>query len=74
MITVQLEPDGPITELDEDFLVRRDGVFENDDELTTWVEYRLASDRDNPRAVHRSVHVKLKKPMVESVGEIGQFS
>ncbi|MEO8007147.1 MAG: hypothetical protein ABI728_01310 [Betaproteobacteria bacterium] len=71
MITVQLQEDGPITEMDEADLVKREGGIDNDDERTTWVEYRLKSDPDAPRAVHRSVNMHLKKPMVWGVGEIG---
>ena len=60
-INVQLTPDGPISTLDESELVKKHGVFENENERTSWVEFRLKSDPDNPRAVHRSAHVQLKK-------------
>lgn len=43
-------------EMDESLLERKDGVFEDDNEYTTWVEYWLESE-----LVHRSVHVTLKK-------------
>lgn len=56
MITVQLEENGPITEMDEALLVKTEGVVDDDNELTRWVEYRLSD-----RVVHRSVHVHLKK-------------
>lgn len=44
---------GPI---DETLLERKDGVLDNDNEHTTWVEYWLEGE-----CVHRSVHVALKK-------------
>jgi hypothetical protein len=43
-------------EMDDSLLERKDGVFEDDNELTTWVEYWLAGE-----LVHRSAHVTLKK-------------
>jgi hypothetical protein len=43
-------------EMDDSLLERKDGVFEDDNELTTWVEYWLDGE-----LVHRSVHVTLKK-------------
>lgn len=58
VITVQLDPNGPITLMDEAGLIRIDGEKEDANEKTTWVEYRLPSDY---RIVHRSVHVTLKK-------------
>lgn len=58
MITVQLEAKGPITEMDESLLVKREGLVDNDNEHTTWVEYWLPNTSDRP--VHRSVHVTLK--------------
>ena len=42
--------------MDESALVKRDGVIDDDNELTTWVEYWL-----NDELVHRSAHVTLKK-------------
>jgi hypothetical protein len=42
--------------MDEALLVRTDGVVDNEDEHTTWVEYRLGGE-----IVHRSAHVTLKK-------------
>lgn len=43
-------------EMDVALLERRDGVLDNDDELTTWIEYWYEGE-----LVHRSVHVTLKK-------------
>lgn len=73
IITVQLSHDAPIIEMDDSLLVRSDGVVDNENERTTWVEYRLASEPNSERAVHRSVHVTLKKAGVFAQGEIGKF-
>ena len=43
-------------DMDDSLLERKDGTFEDDNELTTWVEYWLEGE-----LVHRSVHVHLKK-------------
>ena len=69
MITVQLEPGGPITEADETTLHRRVGREDNDNEIVNWVEYRL--NPGDQRAIHRSVHLHLKKPMVFSEASVG---
>lgn len=74
MITVQLTPDAPITEMDESLLVKSVGHFEDDNECTSWVEYRLASDPHAERAVHRSVDMILKKPAVFAEGTAQSFS
>lgn len=55
MITVQLEPDGPISEMDEALLTPNHSVIDDDREYTRVTEYQL-----NGRVVHRSVHVTLK--------------
>lgn len=44
--------------MDETLLDKREGVFEDDNERTTWVEYWLDGE-----LVHRSAHVHLKKSM-----------
>ena len=44
-----------------------DDAGDNDNESTTWVEYWLADE-----LVHRSAHVRLKKPIV-STSEAGSF-
>lgn len=59
MITVQLEPDGPITEMDEALLERRAGTTDEPAQRIDWVEYWLPGTTD--RAVHRSVHVTLRR-------------
>ena len=43
-------------EMDESLLRKEEGTFEDDNEITTWVEYWLGSE-----LVHRSAHVTLKK-------------
>lgn len=46
-------------EMDDSLLERRDGAVDNDNEATSWVEYWLDGE-----LVHRSAHVRLKKPTV----------
>jgi hypothetical protein len=43
-------------DMDESLLVKQEGTVDNDNELTTWVEYWLDGE-----LVHRSAHVTLKK-------------
>lgn len=43
-------------EMDESLLEKKEGLIDNEDEQTRWVEYWLAGE-----LVHRSVHVHLKK-------------
>ena len=43
-------------DMDDSLLVKRDGIVDNDNEFTTWVEYWLDEE-----LVHRSAHVRLKK-------------
>ena len=43
-------------EMDDSLLEKREGVVNNDNELTEWVEYWLEGE-----LVHRSAHVQLKK-------------
>jgi hypothetical protein len=54
-------------EMDDALLKKREGSVDNDNENTTWVEYWLADEM-----VHRSAHVRLKKPMI-SISEAGSF-
>jgi hypothetical protein len=42
--------------MEESLLEKRTGGIDNEDERTTWVEYRLGGE-----IVHRSAHVTLKK-------------
>lgn len=61
-ITILREPDAEGNRVqdvvDESLLVRTDGQFEDDNELTKWVEYRFPG---SDVVVHRSVHVHMKK-------------
>ena len=41
--------------MDESLLEKKEGVVDNENEYTTWVEYWFESE-----LVHRSVHVRLK--------------
>jgi hypothetical protein len=43
-------------EMDESLLEKKEGVVDNDHEMTQWIEYWLEGE-----LVHRSVHVVLKK-------------
>jgi hypothetical protein len=43
-------------DMDDSLLEKREGTVDNDNELTTWVEYWLEGE-----LVHRSAHVRLKK-------------
>lgn len=45
-------------EMDDSLLEKREGTIDNDNELTTWVEYWLGEE-----LVHRSAHVSLKQPV-----------
>lgn len=54
-------------DMDENDLVKSEGVIEDDNERTTWVEYRL-----NDELVHRSVHITLKTG-VAGIGEVGNL-
>jgi len=54
--------------MDESLLVKQEGTVDNDNELTTWVEYWLDGE-----LVHRSAHVTLKKPPAFVGGEAASF-
>ena len=43
-------------DMDDSMLEKREGTVDNDNELTTWVEYWLDGE-----LVHRAAHVTLKK-------------
>jgi hypothetical protein len=55
-------------EMDDSLLDKREGIVDNDNENTTWVEYYL-----DGVLVHRSAHVSLKRPLV-SISEVGGFN
>ena len=54
--------------MDEALLEKKEGTFEDDNELTTWVEYWKDGE-----LVHRSAHVTLKKTPAFMGGEITNF-
>jgi hypothetical protein len=56
-------------EMDESLLVKKEGSLENDNELTTWVEYWKDDE-----LVHRSVHVTLKKMPVFAGAEAASIA
>jgi hypothetical protein len=56
-------------DMDDSLLERKDGMFEDDNELTTWVEYWKDAE-----LVHRSVHVTLKKPITYVAAEAAQIA
>ena len=51
--------------MDEALLDKKEGVIDNDNEYTTWVEYWHEGE-----LVHRSAHVRLKKAAVWSLPEV----
>ena len=55
-------------EMDEALLEKKEGVFEDDNEFTTWVEYWKDSE-----LVHRSAHVTLKRTPSFAGGELTNF-
>ncbi len=56
-------------EMDESLLEKKEGVLDNDNEYTTWVEYWHESE-----LVHRSVHVTLKQAPVFAGAEAASFA
>lgn len=57
--TIKQTEDNPKGLMDTSLLEKREGVVENEDEITKWIEYWLEEE-----CVHRSVHVRLKKNVV----------
>ena len=55
-------------EMDDSLLEKKEGVVDNDNEYTTWVEYWHEGE-----LVHRSVHVTLKKMPGFIGGETATF-
>jgi hypothetical protein len=55
-------------DMDDSLLVKQEGVVDNDDEHTTWVEYWLDGE-----LVHRSAHVTLKKMPALAGAEAASF-
>jgi hypothetical protein len=54
---------------EESTLVKSEGVIDNANEFTRWVEYRETADGE---IIHRSVHVHLKEGLLAESG-IGGF-
>lgn len=57
MINVALPGATEIAQMDEADLLKLEGGFENENEITTWVQYHLP---ETGEMVHRSAHVTLK--------------
>lgn len=55
-------------DMDDSLLEHRSGQVDNDNELTSWVEYWLDGE-----LVHRSAHVTLKKMPTFAGGEAASF-
>jgi hypothetical protein len=55
-------------EMDDSQLEKREGTVDNENELTTWVEYWLDNE-----LVHRSAHVTLKKIPTFAGGAAASF-
>ena len=55
-------------EMDDSQLEKREGTVDNDNELTSWVEYWLEGE-----LVHRSAHVTLKKMPTFAGGAAASF-
>jgi hypothetical protein len=55
-------------EMDDSQLEKREGTVDNENELTTWVEYWLDGE-----LVHRSAHVTLKKTPSFAGGAAASF-
>jgi hypothetical protein len=56
-------------DMDDSLLEKKEGIVDNDNELTTWVEYWLEGE-----LVHRSAHVTLKKMPSFAGGETASFA
>jgi hypothetical protein len=56
-------------DMDDSLLKKREGTVDNDNELTTWVEYWLDGE-----LVHRSAHVTLKKGPTFAGAETASFA
>ena len=55
-------------EMDDSQLEKREGTVDNENELTSWVEYWLDGE-----LVHRSAHVTLKKMPTFAGGAAASF-
>ncbi len=70
MINVQLPGATEITQMDEADLLMLEGGFEDEREVTAWVQYHLPATGE---LVHRSAHVHLKETLKagSSAAELG---
>jgi len=72
MITILREPDVDGVrrpdKVDEALLIKTEGVVDNENEHTIWVEYRFP---DSDVVVHRSCHVTMKR-WPDSLGATAQ--
>jgi hypothetical protein len=57
--------------IDDSLLDRRSGMFDNSNEFTTWVEYRLPGEEE---IIHRSAHVTLKRSIVQADVKAGDLN
>ena len=56
-------------DMDETTLVKSEGIIDNDNEITSWVEYRQHNSNE---IIHRSVHVSLKEAISSNM-PLGQL-
>lgn len=59
-INVELTP-GVISQMEEEYLWKRTGTIEDENEASSWTEYWLGWGTENAKCVHRSAHIHLKK-------------
>ena len=55
--------------MDDSLLEKREGVVDNDNERTTWVEYWMGEE-----LVHRSAHVALKQTLTHHAAEAASIA
>jgi hypothetical protein len=75
LVHVLLPPDSAgnrvESDVEDDRLVKLDGVVDDDNEHTTWVEYRFPG---SDIIVHRSAHVTIKEWPAGCEALAGQFA
>lgn len=55
--------------MDDSLLEKREGLLDNDNERTTWVEYWMGEE-----LVHRSAHVALKQTLTHLAAEAASIA
>ena len=55
--------------MDDSLLEKREGLLDNDNERTTWVEYWMGEE-----LVHRSAHVELKQTLTHLAAEAASIA